>query len=80
MVLARPKGSLLRSLFYLKKNSVGPVDPHVEYVNVVLALSCDDFWQIMWNPANEIWQQMMIREEIRDYTIRKYSDYCTLLA
>ena len=49
-----------------------PIKPHLEYINVVLGLSCDDFFDLMWNPANEIWQEIMVLEEMSDYTIGKF--------
>ena len=50
---------------------VGLVDSHVEYAHVVLDMTCEAFFAMMWNPANDIYRQIMIREEMSQFTIRK---------
>lgn len=53
-------------LFYLIDP---PLDDHVEYINAVLAVSCEDFLDFMWNPTHPIWRSLMVREEMHDYRI-----------
>ena len=50
---------------------VGVLEPHVEYAHVVLDMNCDAFFEMMWNPANDIYRQIMIREEMSQFTIGK---------
>ena len=47
-----------------------------EYLNVVIGMSADDFFDMMWNQKNEIYQDILKYEEIFEFAWRKfhYSD------
>ena len=50
-----------------------------EYLNVVIGMSADDFFDMMWNQKNEIYQDILKYEEIFEFAWRKfpYSDLTT---
>ena len=42
-----------------------------EYLNVVIGMSADDFFDMMWNQKNEIYQDILKYEEIFEFAWRK---------
>ena len=64
---------LIRSLAPLVDEMYG------EYLNVVIGMSADDFFDMMWNQKNEIYQDILKYEEIFEFAWRKfpYSDLTT---
>ena len=43
-----------------------------EYLNVVIDMSADDFFDMMWNQKNEIYQDILKYEEIFEFAWRKF--------
>ena len=43
-----------------------------EYLNVVIGMSADDFFDMMWNQKNEIYQDILKYEEIFEFAWRKF--------
>ena len=43
-----------------------------EYLNVVIGMSADDFFDMMWNQKNEIYQDILKYEEIIEFAWRKF--------
>lgn len=43
-----------------------------EYLNIVIGMSADDFFDMMWNQKNEIYQDILKYEEIFEFAWRKF--------
>ena len=43
-----------------------------EYLNIVIDMSADDFFDMMWNQKNEIYQDILKYEEIFEFAWRKF--------
>ena len=49
-----------------------------EYLNMVINMSADEFFDMMWNQKNEIYQDILEYEEVFDFAWRKFqSQWCT---
>ena len=45
-----------------------------EYLNMVISMSADEFFDMMWNQKNEIYQDILEYEEVFDFAWRKFWD------
>ena len=43
-----------------------------EYLNMVISMSADEFFDMMWNQKNEIYQDILKYEEVFDFAWRKF--------
>ena len=43
-----------------------------EYLNMVINMSADEFFDMMWNQKNEIYQDILEYEEVFDFAWRKF--------
>ena len=43
-----------------------------EYLNIVIGMSADNFFDMMWNQKNEIYQDILKYEEIFEFAWRKF--------